>query len=133
MWLRVIHDRTWAFSTVPSSAYQQDTPGSISRVPASCEFYLLRAYLKNRDKYPMSEMDELIRLQARRVLSTAFTDGDEDDRAEARKLAWRHLRPGDRRIFQFFDKMPGLYRRLNCIRRWILKPRLLRRVPQDER
>src|SRR5262249_22981618 len=31
MWLRLIHDNTWAWDSVPTVAYRVDTPGSICR------------------------------------------------------------------------------------------------------
>jgi hypothetical protein len=133
MWLRLIQGHTWAFNPAYTAAHQDDTPGSISQNRLSCEGYVLRAYLRNRDRFPFPEMTELVQRQARRVASCALTDGDGTDREEAMELARPHLSPGDRRLFGCFGAMPGAYRGLNRIRRWLLRPRFRSRVSKDER
>ena len=57
LFLRVIHNHTWTYDSVPSIKYRIDTPGSISQDLVKCEYFWLRALLKNEAAYPTSSMD----------------------------------------------------------------------------
>ena len=129
LWLRVIEGHTWAFNSAPTAAHQEDTPGSITKNAASCELFILRAYQTNQHLFRYPEMEALIRVQARRTVSCALTDGDASDRAMAFERARGSLGTWDRCMFRVFGAVPGLYRAFNRIRRWILKPRFRARVP----
>lgn len=51
MWLRLIGNGTWAFDPVPSVAFREDTPGSISRQTTSACIYMYLAWRKNESVY----------------------------------------------------------------------------------
>jgi glycosyltransferase involved in cell wall biosynthesis len=91
LWLRVIHNATWTYGATAPSVYRLETPGSISRHLSSCEYYFLRALLKNYDNYRGPEFEYLIRTSARRSMSLTFVDGPDDLFPEVRRLAWPFL------------------------------------------
>jgi glycosyltransferase involved in cell wall biosynthesis len=133
MLLRVIAEHTWALNTVPTMARQYADLRRARDLPPGCEFYLLRAFLKNREKYRADDMQHVIHEQAREVVRTAFTCESEGDREEARKLAWRHLTAGDRRFFEFASRLPGSYRGARLMCRWLTGPKWMPKVPEDDR
>lgn len=91
MWLRLILGKTWCFDPVPTAAYRIDTPGSICRNLAGCEFYYMKAWLKNRDAYAGRALDRLLRKEARRSMSLAFMNGSPGDFEKTREIAWPYL------------------------------------------
>lgn len=91
LWLRVLHGHTWAYHAQEAAIYRTDTPGSISKNVIDCELYYLRALVKNYPAYPISAMDNLIAVSARRLMSLSFVDGTAQQQRAARAAAWPHL------------------------------------------
>lgn len=112
MWLRLIHGRTWAWDSVPTVAYRVDTPGSICRSYAECEYYYLRALERNRAAYAGPAMDALLTKIARKVMTIGFTDGTPEQYCRYRDLAWPHLPAKVRAAYRLCGLAPGLARRL---------------------
>lgn len=131
--LRVIAENTWALNTVPTMARQYEDLECACDLPPVCEFYLLRAFLKNREKYRAEDMEHVILEQARNVVRSALMYGSDKDRDEARKLAWRHLPTGDKSFFEFANKVRGLYRSIRRMGGWVARPKWMPRVPEDDR
>ena len=110
LFLRVIHNHTWTYDSVPSIKYRIDTPGSISQDLVKCEYFWLRALLKNAAHYPTPSMDPLINTAARRGMGLAFVDGTPDDLAQIKPLAWPQLRPAFRLFYRCAAICPPLFR-----------------------
>lgn len=91
MWLRLIAGRTWCFDSTPTAAYRLYTPGSIGQSLASCEYYYLKAWLRNRQAYAGPALDRLLRKTARRAMSLAFMNGSRDDFERTSAIAWPFL------------------------------------------
>ncbi|MEQ9459407.1 MAG: glycosyltransferase family A protein [Phycisphaeraceae bacterium] len=122
MWLRVIYDHTWSYNPRPVSIYRADNAGSISRTSwANSEYYMLRALVKNQPAYGKLGLDPIIRATASRALSSALTDGDSEDLARVRSLAWPQLPAFRRLVFALAMVAPPLFRALNARRRAKLK------------
>ncbi|MGH7215546.1 MAG: glycosyltransferase family 2 protein, partial [Tepidisphaeraceae bacterium] len=51
LWLRMVDHRTWAYHPQPGVKYRADRPGRIGANLVDCEYYYLRAMLKNRAAY----------------------------------------------------------------------------------
>lgn len=103
MWLRFIHGKTWAFDSRPTVAYRIDTPGSICRNLAACEYYYLRALRKNEPNYRGPAMDELIHKTAKRAMSLAFMNGSPRDFELAREISWPYLPATYRMAYRIAD------------------------------
>jgi glycosyltransferase involved in cell wall biosynthesis len=112
LWLRMIHNRTWAWDAVPTVAYRRDTPGSICRNYAECEYYALRALVRNRAAYSGPAMDELLTKTARRVMTLGFTDGTPEQYRRYRELAWPYLPGRVRAVYRAAGLVPPLARGL---------------------
>jgi glycosyltransferase involved in cell wall biosynthesis len=119
LWLRMILGKHWSFDTVKQAGYRVDTPGSISKNLVNCEYYYLRALLKNSEGYRSQEMQLLIETSARRAMGLAFVNGTPQDVKGVTELGWPYLKPE----FRFFYRVTAL-----CppVFRWIL--RLRRRI-----
>ena len=111
LWLRVIHGQTWAWDAHPSVAYRVDTPGSISRSYAECEYYYLKALERNADAYAGQDMDGLLAKTARKVMTLGFVDSSAADYLRYRELAWPHLPANVRLAYRAAGLAPGLARR----------------------
>jgi glycosyltransferase involved in cell wall biosynthesis len=112
LWLRVIHDRTWTWDAVPTVAYRLDTPGSICRNYAECEYYALRALVRNRAAYRGPAMDELLAKTARKVMTLGFANGTPEQYRRYRELAWPYLPPRVRTVYRLAGLVPPLARGL---------------------
>lgn len=120
LWLRVLQGRTWAYDAEPVAAYRIDAPDSISKSVVNCEYYFLRALLKNAAGYQNEAMNQLISTAAQRAMSLSFVDGSPEDFRLARSIAWPHLRPN----YRVFYRGAGLSRPLmqsaiRLKRRWV--------------
>jgi hypothetical protein len=62
LWLKVLAKHTWSYDALPAMAYRMDTPQSLSRNVVSCEYFWLRALLKNRKSYPGPAWQKLVTL-----------------------------------------------------------------------
>ncbi|MGH7213708.1 MAG: hypothetical protein ACREIT_02950, partial [Tepidisphaeraceae bacterium] len=89
---------TWAYHPQPGVKYRADRPGRIGANLVDCEYYYLRAMLKNRAAYTGPAMDDLIGKSARRSMSLAFMEGTPQEFVHARQIAWPHLS----RVYRMF-------------------------------
>jgi glycosyltransferase involved in cell wall biosynthesis len=105
LWLRVIADRTWTYDTVKSVGYRENTPGSISRDEMECDYYYLRALVKNLNRIDTPRHRKHLARQSRRAMGIAFVAGPPDHYARIRELSWPYLSW----FFKFFYKCGSLY------------------------
>jgi glycosyltransferase involved in cell wall biosynthesis len=112
LWLRMIHNRTWTWDAVPTVAYRLDTPGSICRNYAECEYYALKALVRNGDAYSGPVMDELLTKTARKVMTLGFTNGTPEQYRRYRELAWPYLPARVRAVYRAAGLVPPLARGL---------------------
>jgi glycosyltransferase involved in cell wall biosynthesis len=105
LWLRVIADRTWTYDTVKSVGYREATPESISKDEIECDYYYLRALVKNLDRINNPRHRKHLARQARRAMGIAFVAGPADDYARIRELSWPYLSW----FFKFFYGCGSLY------------------------
>ncbi|RYG56512.1 glycosyltransferase family 2 protein, partial [bacterium] len=120
LWLRLVADHTWAYNAKPAALYRTDTPGSISKDVVDCEYFYLKALLKNRPRYQNQAMHSLISTSAQRLMSLSFVDGRPEEFRQAHRLAWPYIRPK----FRMFYSMAGICRPLfralvRAKRRWV--------------
>ncbi|MEM9422388.1 MAG: glycosyltransferase family A protein [Pseudomonadota bacterium] len=118
MWIRLIHGQRWAWDPRVSSAYQVDTPGSISSSLAPREWYAYRAWERNLDIWGQDDAAyvEQVRAAARRAVMAAITDGTAQDRRKARELL-RWLTGGTRAVGELGMRLPGVVGWANRLRR----------------
>lgn len=119
LWLRVLRGHTWTCDSVKSAGYRLDTPGSISKNLADCEYYYLRALLKNEPGYDGPAMRQLIATSARRAMSLSFVDGSPDLYQKTRELAWPRIKPSFRFCYRCADACPAALRYGVRMKRWI--------------
>jgi glycosyltransferase involved in cell wall biosynthesis len=91
LWIRMIAGQTWTYDVVKSASYRIDTPGSLSSVEAECDFFYLRALVKNIDSVQGPIFREHLAREARRAMGIAFVNGPDDYYASIRDLACSHL------------------------------------------
>ncbi len=120
LWLRAIHGHTWTYDPVKSAGYRNDTPGGISMNLVNCEYYYLRALLKNSEAYRLPEMRGLISTSARRGMGLAFVNGSEREFRQAKELSWPYLKPGFRTFYRLAAICPPPFRWMLRLRRRIL-------------
>jgi glycosyltransferase involved in cell wall biosynthesis len=112
LWLRMIHNQTWTWDALPTVAYRLDTPGSICRNYAECEYYALRALVRNKDAYRGPAMDELLAKTARKVMTLGFADGTPEQYRRYRELAWPYLPARLRAVYRVAGLLPPVSRGL---------------------
>jgi glycosyltransferase involved in cell wall biosynthesis len=117
MWLRLIHNQTWSWDSAPTVAYRVDTPGSICRNYAECEYYYLKALIRNKDSYSSAAMDALLMKIARKVMTLGFVDVDSSANQSYRDLAWPYLSHRVRMAYSCAELAPRLARRLIRLKR----------------
>src|SRR5438876_511836 len=105
LWVRVIANRTWIYDTVKSVGYRENTPGSISRDEMECDYYYLRALVKNLNRIDTPRHRKHLARQSRRAMGIAFVAGPPDHYARIRELSWPYLSW----FFKFFYKCGSLY------------------------
>ncbi len=120
MWLRTIHDRTWSYNPMATSAYRIDTPDSVSSDSPRAQYHLLKAMVKNRDLYPEKPMKSLIRYAARSAMYHAIVQGKASERERARTLAWPDLLLFDHAMFTVGRFLPTFLQHAARIRRAVL-------------
>jgi glycosyltransferase involved in cell wall biosynthesis len=122
LWLRMIHNRSWAWDAVPTVAYRVDTPGSICRSYAECEYYYLMALIRNQDAYCGPAMDSLLTKIARKVMTLGFADGTPEQYRRYRARAWPYLPARLRAAYRVAGLMPpvarGLIRAKRAVFTW---------------
>lgn len=119
LWLRMIADRTWTYDTVKSVGYRENTPGSISKDEIECDYYYLRALVKNLDKVTSPLHKEYLAGQARRAMGIAFVEAElnPEHYASIRELAWPHLSPAYRGFYTAAGIFPALARKAMKVKR----------------
>lgn len=120
LWLRVIADHAWVYDTIKGVGYREDTPGSISRNELECDYYYLRALIKNLDFNNSRLHRKHLARQARRALGIAFVDSPEDHYAKIRAMAWPHLPWFYKVLYACGSVCPGLLRRFMKMRRRVV-------------
>jgi LmbE family N-acetylglucosaminyl deacetylase len=108
----VLADQTWTYDTVKSVGYRENTPGSLSKVEIECDYFYLRALVKNYDRVSSPHYRKHLAREARRAMGIAFVDGPSEHHARIRALSWPYL-PS---MYKFFHRCaavsPGPMRRL---------------------
>jgi glycosyltransferase involved in cell wall biosynthesis len=112
LWLRMIEDQPWTYDTVHSVGYRENVPNSLSKAEMECDYFYLRALVKNRDRVASPSFGEHLERQARRAMGIAFVGGSGDHYARIRELAWRHLPAGYRFAYLCASAWPSLGRAL---------------------
>ena len=120
LWMRVLSGHSWAYEPRFAALYRVDTPGSISKNVVDCEYFYLRALLKNREGFEGAAMNALVRTAAQRLMSLSFVDGASSEFSRARRLAWPHLRPAFRAFYLGACACRPLFRAaIQAKRRWV--------------
>lgn len=125
LFLRVIHDRTWAYSPVPAARIQLGTPGSISGLRVSCDFYLLKALAELCALYDSEEYRTILNNRACCALNSALALGSPGDVGEAWKIGRQHLRLTKRIFYRCAIHAPRPGRRM--LRFWHTRNQLSKR------
>lgn len=131
LWLRVLAGRTFSYDTRPHAIYRHRTPGGISTAVVSCEWYFLRALLRNAEAYPNAAMRTLIETAARRSTSLAFVDGTDQEFADAFRQASPWLPPAFRAAYRAAGICPGLFRAAIRAKRVVVQRRQRRAVEAE--
>lgn len=121
LWLRMIHGQTWTYDSEKTVGYREATPGSISKAIVSCDYFHLRALLKNRERYAGDpNLGAEIAESARRLMGLAFVDGAGREFAQARELAWPYLTGKMRLWYRVAPLCPPLTKALMRWRRRVI-------------
>ena len=112
LWIRMIADRTWTYDTVKSVGYRENTPGSLSKAEAECDYFYLRALVKNLDHVRSQVYRKHLAREARRAMGIAFVDGSVEHYTLVRELAWMHLSSKYRCFYRCASMWPSLARGL---------------------
>jgi glycosyltransferase involved in cell wall biosynthesis len=125
LWLRVIAGRTWSYDTVKGAGYRVGVPDSLSKDDVECDYYYLRALVKNATSMVTPRFRAHLARHARRAMGIAFVDGPAEHFARIRTLAWPRLSPLYRLLYDVAGISPTVARRI------IRTKRALRRVLFD--
>jgi hypothetical protein len=117
LWLRIIAGRTWSYDTVKSAGYRENTPGSISKNERECDYYYLRALVKNSERIASPLYHQYMARQARRAMGIAFTAKDDAHYERIRELAWRRLPFPYRLFYRIAEVSPRFFRGLLTFKR----------------
>jgi glycosyltransferase involved in cell wall biosynthesis len=120
LWIRMIADRTWTYDTVKTVGYRKYTPGSLSRAELECDYFYLRALVKNRDRVRCEAYRRHLARQSRRAMGRAFTDAPAAHYVRLRELAWDHLPPAYKMFYGCATVWPGAARTAIRAKRRIL-------------
>jgi hypothetical protein len=112
LWLRMIKDRPWTYDTVYSVGYRENVPNSLSTSEMECDYFYLRALVKNLDGVSSPAFGKHLERQARRAMGIAFVDGSCEHFARVRELAWAHLPSGYRFAYLCASACPRMARGL---------------------
>jgi succinoglycan biosynthesis protein ExoO len=114
LWLRMLGMGTWTYDTVNGAGYRLATPGSISSNELECDYYELRALVKNSTMIKSPLHRKHLSRKARRAMGIAFVDRTPGHYARIRELAWPYL-PWEFKIcYLFGETYPRLLR-------WLIK------------
>jgi len=120
LWIRMIADRTWTYDTVKSVGYRENTPCSLSKAEAECDYFYLRALVKNLDRVRCQIYRKHLAREARRAMGIAFVHDPVEQYPLIRELAWVHLSPKYRCFYRCASAWPSLARGLIRAKRWIM-------------
>jgi succinoglycan biosynthesis protein ExoO len=120
LWIRMVVDHTWTYDTVKSVGYRENTPGSISKAELECDYFYLRALVKNIDRVHSDAFRRHLARESRRAMGRAFVDAPAAHYARVRELAGRHLPPAYRFFYRCADAWPGLARGAIKVKRRML-------------
>jgi glycosyltransferase involved in cell wall biosynthesis len=120
LWIRMIAGKTWTYDTVKSIGYRENTPGSISKNEAECDYFYLRALVKNLPLAPCDEYRTHLAREARRVMGIAFVDREGSYYDSIRELAWQYLPLKYRYFYQCAALCPSVARGLIRAKRRIV-------------
>jgi hypothetical protein len=116
----MIADHTWTYDTVKSVGYRENTPGSLSKADTECDYFYLRALVKNRDRVRTPHYQKHLTRQARRAMGIAFTDGPSEHYARIREMSWPHLPSMYKFFYGCATMLPGPIRGLIKAKRRIV-------------
>ncbi len=117
LWLRMIATGTWTYDTEKGAGYREATPGSISKNELECDYYDIRALVKNLELTRSSLQRDYLCRQSRRAMGIAFMEGDGAHYARIKSLAWDYLSENLRRFYTFAGYAPRLGRNLITVKR----------------
>ena len=120
LWIRMIAGQTWTYDTVKSAGYRENTPESLSKAEMECDYFYLRALVKNLNRVESQGYQKHLTRESRRAMGIAFVDGSAEHYAQVRELAWRHLPPNYRFFYQCASVWPSLARGLIKTKRRLL-------------
>jgi teichuronic acid biosynthesis glycosyltransferase TuaG len=112
LWLRMIKDRSWTYDTVTSVGYRENTPNSLSSAEMECDYFYLRALIKNLDLSSSPSFSDHLKRYARRAVGIAFVDGSSEHYTRVCEMSWRHLSVSYRLAYLCASAWPALARRL---------------------
>ena len=108
LWLRVVAKHTWCCDPQPTAVYRVDTPGSITSNLVRGNYCGLKAVAKSLPHYGSTTYRTMLRIAARRAMTTGLVNGSNAEYQRARKLAWQHLSLQDRVLFGCLGQRSGL-------------------------
>ena len=117
LWLRMIHQHTWAYHPGPSAAYRNQTPGSISRNTVEVAYYALRALAGNQQAMNHRTYDRIVQGYAQRAMSVAFHDADPIWAEKLRELAMPHLTGKYKMGYKIMGICPPVFKLLISLKR----------------
>jgi glycosyltransferase involved in cell wall biosynthesis len=120
LWLRMIADQPWTYDTVISVGYRENTPNSLSSAEMECDYFYLRALVKNLHLRTSQSFCRHLRRQARRAMGIAFVDGSSEHYARIRELAWPHLPTSYQLAYTCASRCPSLARELIRAKRRVM-------------
>jgi glycosyltransferase involved in cell wall biosynthesis len=122
LWIRMTADQTWTYDTVRSVGYRENTPGSLSKAERECDYFYLRALVKNLDRVQSPYYRKHLGRQARRAMGIAFVDGPREHYARISEVAWSHLPAKYRFIYRCASIWPSGARGLMRLKRRLMMP-----------
>jgi len=109
LWLRVIAGKTWCCDPQPTAVYRVGTPGAITGHLVRGNYCTLKAVLNSLHDYNTSRAYiKMLRVAARRAMTTGLVNGTEEEYERAKKLAKDHLSHVDRLLFECFGRKSGM-------------------------
>jgi glycosyltransferase involved in cell wall biosynthesis len=91
LFMRLVARRTWAFHPNPSWTTKPCAPGDISGNRASCQYFILRSYLRNVESFESPVMGKLVKQQARKATVEAIRSRQWRQMVETHRLASEHM------------------------------------------
>jgi glycosyltransferase involved in cell wall biosynthesis len=131
LWIRMIAGQTWTYDTVTSAGYRENTPESLSKAEMECDYFYLRALVKNLNRVESQSYRKHLTRESRRAMGIAFVDGSAEHYALVRELAWRHLPSNYRFFYRCASVWPTVARGLIKTKRRLLTDASSTRKPAE--